>query len=375
MQKFLSISQINDYVKNLLESDIILNDIWVTGELTNVKFYPKGRQFFLTLTDGLSQINAVMYDYAIQQLKFELQDGLKVMGRAKLKVFNKKGSYLLQINYLGLQGEGELANKLDQLKEQLFKEGLFDGIHKKPIPKYPQKIALITSYDSAAMWDFITIAKHQLPHLKICVIPAIMQGEQSINSLNEAISILEKNKTIEVALILRGGGASEDLSNFNSEALVRKIFKMKTPVISAIGHEVNYTLTDFVSDLRVPTPTAAAHFFTNNFQELKLEIKTKSNQIAKDINEQIKISQDLITDNIIRINRSLDFNLKIIKEKSESLAERLNAANPLHKIKQGFSVTRDATSKKVIKSIKDLQKDQLITTELIDGKFCSKVIL
>lgn len=373
MQQFLSISEVNFYVKNILESDVVLNDLWVTGELINVRFYPKGNQFFLTLTDGISQINAVMYDYAIQQLTFTLKDGLNVMARGKMKVFHKKGSYILQINYLGLQGEGKLANNLDKLKEKLFQEGLFEETHKKPIPKYPEEIALITSFDSAAMWDFITITKKLLPHLKISVLPTIMQGSQATDSLVKAIDIIEKSKNIEVAIILRGGGAAEDLANFNDEKLVRKIFKMKTPIISAIGHEVDYTLTDFVSDLRLPTPTAAAHYFTNAFQELRLEIKTKSDQIQQILFKSIRTSREVISLDFIAINKLLDSNLKFTKEKTQDLMERLEIANPLHKMKQGFSLTRDAKTKKIIKSTKLITKDQLLTTELIDGCFKAKI--
>ncbi len=447
MKKFLSISEINLYIKNLLESDVILNDIWVIGEISNVKFYPKGGQVYFTLSDGFSQINAVMYESNLQQLKFKLTDGLQVMGKGKLKVFHKKGSYNLQIAFLTLKGEGMEANNLDALKQKLLAEGLFAPEHKKIIPKYPEHVVLITAFDSAAMWDFISIAKKALPFLKITVVPAIMQGEKSSDSVISALnkigtrgwdeaprglrwqapltkntsspvsrgespsgvkgrsplennlspgvegdefysgfkgrSPLEKNISpsgvegdvvpFDLIILMRGGGASEDLSSFNDEKLVRKIFESQIPIISAIGHEVDFTLTDFVSDLRLPTPSAAANYLVAPFLEFKTNLNKTLPQICQNLIQKLTDTKESLKKEIFYLQKNLISKAKFIKEKTNQLFLRLQSTNPLHKMLQGYSITRLYKSKKIIKSTKQVQIDDLIISEVSDGKFYSKI--
>lgn len=370
----LSVSDLNFYIKNLLESDIILHDIWVTGELSNVKIYSKGGQLYFTLIDSGSQLNGVIYDSFWMQLPFRPADGLKVLARGKIKLFHKKGYYVFQCAYMALQGAGNQSLGLEQLKQKLLAEGLFDPARKKPIPNYPETVGLITAPDSAAMWDYVTISKQKTPHIKIIVIPAVMQGEQSPASIISALDQGEILGKCDILLLLRGGGSASDLAGFNHEQLVRRIAKCAIPIISAVGHEVNYTLTDFVADLRVPTPTAAAEHVAAPYLELTEYLIQIFKVLPSKMTQRIQTAKDQIKMTLEELRDITQEKLTLTHQKMDQFIIRLEQANPLHRLKQGYTITRSTATGKVLRSISKISTGDQIETTIKDGRVISHVV-
>lgn len=372
--QLFSVSDINFYIKNLLESDVILDDIWVVGELSNVKAYTKGGQIYFTLSDGQSQLSSVMYDTYSSQLPFTLKDGLQVVARGKIKLFHKKGYYVFQCAYMALQGIGNQTKAFEQLKAQLLKEGLFDPERKKSIPKYPEKVGLITGENSAAQWDFVSICHQLTPHIQMILIPAIMQGVQSADSVMRALDQAELYPGLDILFILRGGGSSEDLASFNDEALVRRVARCTLPTISAIGHEVDYTLTDFVADLRMPTPGAAARHIAQPYLEFKTNLTDQLERLPQQFQNLIDVKRDYLMQSLADIYDLIEEKFLNTKQKIEYFMVRLEQSNPLRKIRQGYTITRLLNQQKIIKSIADVSKNQIIVTQVSDGTFQSKII-
>jgi len=361
----MSVSQINEYIKNLLESDMILLDIWVIGELTNVKAFPKGGQVYFTITDGNSQLNCVIYESNLTHLTFKLMDGLKINARGKIKLFHKKGYYVFQCNFLMQEGAGKLSLEFEQLKAKLLSEGLFDQNRKKAIPQFPETIGLITAWDSAAMWDFVKITNLNAGHIKLTVIPAIVQGERCANSVIQAIN--QADGKFDLLVIMRGGGSAEDLAGFNQEALIRRIAQCQTPIVSAIGHEVDYTLTDFVADVRMPTPTAAAQFIAQPTVALKSRLIEWIPRLTALMQGHYQTQIEQITELIQTIQSLIQDRHQIIEDQINALISRLTQTNPLHRMKQGYTITRLLANKKIIKSTRELSINQALTTEFQDG--------
>lgn len=369
-----SVSDVNTYIKTVLESDIILHDVWVSGEISNLKNVSHAGQMYFSLTDGISTLNAVLYSTFSEKMPFKLGDGLKVLARGKIKLFHKKGYYVFQIAHMIPQGAGLQNLAFEQLKAKLTAEGLFDASRKKKIPEYPAKIALITSKDSAAMWDFITITKQLKLPIDMVVIPTVMQGAQSPNAVIKALNQAEALPNTDIIIVLRGGGSAEDLSCFNQEQLVRHIAKIKKPVISAIGHEVDYTLTDFVSDLRLETPSAAARHIAQPFLELRYRLEKLPAALIQTLKGKVQDQRQHVIHNLKVIQSIITHQFQLHQQHADQLMIRLNQANPLFRLKQGYSIARDSEKNRIIKSIREIQAGKIIETELSDGKFQSKVI-
>ncbi|RAP32237.1 exodeoxyribonuclease VII large subunit [Candidatus Marinamargulisbacteria bacterium SCGC AG-410-N11] len=364
-----SVSDINAHIKVLLEGSSSLKNIWISGELTNVKFYQHGQQLYFTLSDGQSQLNAVVYSQYLQSMTFEPKNGQSVVIKGAIKHYHKKGRFILQVYYMAPKGIGDASLKLAALKKKLLKEGLFDQDRKKVVPHFPEKIALITALDSAAMWDYLSTTRVLAPHIKVTVIPAVMQGEYSSHSIQMALQMAEDFGGYDCVLLLRGGGSSEDLSSFNDESLVRRISDFSIPLISAIGHEVDYSLVDFVSDYRVSTPTAAAEFISKPISHFKGIILAKLESCLNRVNATLDRYYELVFERYNTSNRLLDHQINLFENKVALLTQKLELLNPLRSFNQGFSICYGSDHNYKLTSIKESKPGDKVNIRLIDGYF------
>ncbi|MBU3193805.1 exodeoxyribonuclease VII large subunit [Clostridium algidicarnis] len=386
--KTLTVTLVNSYVKKMLDNDIILNNLKIKGEVSNFKKHSSGHLYF-SLKDDSSKINCVMFkDYA-SLLDINMEDGLMVEIKGKIKVYQKEGSYQLYCEEIKKQGVGELYLAFLKLKETLEKEGLFKLEHKKPLPLYPKKIGVITSPTGAAIKDVINVAKRRNPYIDIIIYPALVQGIGSSSNVIRGIEYLEKDKKVEVIIIARGGGSIEELWSFNDEALARRIYESKTPIVTGVGHETDYTIVDFVSDLRAPTPSAAAEIVFKNHSEIKKEVDYNYNRLQKSMEDNLlkKKNEVNLLKNTIEFNSPMTYilnehkkieiindrlNISMKKKVSEEknklgyMLELLNSRNPLNILNKGYTLVKDESGK-IVKDSKKLSGEQQIEIKFRDG--------
>ena len=269
--KPLTVSELNQYVKKIFDNDHTLSAISVRGEISNFVNHRSGHLYF-SLKDAEGQIRAVMFRSSVARLKFIPENGMKVVVHGSVTVYQREGSYQLYVNSMEPDGIGGLYLAYEQLKERLYNEGLFDESHKKELPPLPLRIGVITSPTGAAVQDIINVTKRRFPIAKLYLYPSLVQGDGAEENLIKALDYYESSNLVDVIIIGRGGGSIEDLWAFNSERLARRIYSMQTPIISAVGHETDFTICDFVSDMRAPTPSAAAELSVPDMRELKIQI-------------------------------------------------------------------------------------------------------
>lgn len=388
-----SVAQLNNYVKSVLDNDENLNHLFVTGEISNYKPHYSGHMY-MTIKDETASIKAVMFAGNASRLKFKPENGMKVIIFGTVSLFQRDGSYQLYINDMQPDGIGALNIAFEQLKKKLEAEGLFSKDHKKPIPKFPQKVGVVTSATGAAVQDIFNVLKRRYPVAEVVLRPCQVQGDGAANDIANAIKEFNKIKGADVLIVGRGGGSIEDLWAFNEEAVARAVFESEIPVISAVGHETDVTICDFVADLRAPTPSAAAECAVPDCFELKanlLSYKQRLNTLSKNIIESerkrvLAIEKSGALKNpLLKINDSkkdiLYLNEKLVnltssvieanRSKVNALCGKLDALSPLGVIARGYSVTK--SKEKIIKSIKDVKIDDEITVNLSDGMITAMV--
>ena len=285
--KIATVSQINGYVKKILDHNIILNNVWIKGEISNFKHQYSGH-LYITLKDEGGVLKAVMFRGSAQSLNFEPSDGMKVLARGRISVYEAGGSYQLYIEEMIPDGVGELYIAYEQLKKQLEEEGLFRPEHKKPIPKFPKRVGVVTASTGAAVRDIINVITRRYPMAEIVIYPAQVQGVGAAESVVKAIEYFNATNEVDTLIVGRGGGSIEDLWAFNEEITARAIFNSNIPIISAVGHETDFTIADFVADLRAPTPSAAAEIAVPSMIELRNRINTDKNRISQNIVKRIE---------------------------------------------------------------------------------------
>ncbi len=266
-----TVSQLTQSIKFVLEQTF--DEISLVGEISNFKSYSSGHWYF-NLKDENAVINCVMWRGLNNYVFFKPQDGMKVILHGRVTVYPVRGNYQFEARSMKIAGEGELQAAFERLKRKLFEEGLFDEIHKKPIPSFPRKIGLVTSIDGAALRDMISVATRRFPFCELILCPCIVQGSGSAEEIVESIKLLNKQKDIDVIIVARGGGSIEDLWSFNEEIVARAIFNSKIPIITGIGHEIDFTIADFVADLRAPTPSSAMELATPDIESIKQKISS-----------------------------------------------------------------------------------------------------
>lgn len=385
----ITVTQLNTYIKSIIESEAILSNVLIVGEISNFKHYYKSGHMYFTLKDEQTQLKAVMFSSNASRLRFKPEDGMRVICRGRIAVYDKDGVYQLYTEDMQPDGIGALSLAFEQLKEKLSKEGLFDTCHKKPIPQYPNKIGIATSNMGAAIEDIKNITKRRYPVADLVISPTIVQGASAPADIVRSIKLLDSIDDIDVIIVGRGGGSIEDLWAFNTEEVARAVFDCKKPVISAVGHETDFTICDFVADLRAETPSAAAekavpditalNAFLDNTQKrlltsLKGRLEYENQRFDYLANESVLGNYSDYFSNHRDVLENITAELcdvfeRKITERKYTLSEtasKLNALSPLAVLTRGFAVASDGSGS-VIKSIHSLDVGSEINIKLSDG--------
>lgn len=387
MNSPLSVSELSRDIKNTIERNF--SYIYVKGEISNFKNHSSGH-FYFSLKDSKSQISAVMWNSRVKDLIFTPEDGMNVLIKGRITLYETRGSYQIDVFEILPSGVGELQIAFEKLKNKLYEEGLFDDRYKKPLPLYPERIALITSETGAAFHDFIKVTENRYPLVKILLIPALMQGANSAVSIcNAIIKANSSEYRSDIIVITRGGGAIEDLWTFNEEKVARAIFNSKIPVVSAIGHEVDFTISDFTADKRAPTPSAAAEMIFPDAYDLKLRLNVSENNLKRHIyyrinklknelnsierNYYFKRPADLINEfrmNIDSIERDIksvtERKIRNVKNNIDTSRKLLNSLNPENVLKRGFAIIK--REDKIITQSRQLKTKDEIQIKFSDGQ-------
>ena len=413
--EYITVSEITDYIGELLAKDSNLKQVFIKGELSNVNLYRSGHLYF-TLKDEGSQIKGVMFA-ARHRLKFKPEDGMKVLIKGKIEVYKNYGTYQLYASEISKDGIGDLHRKYEELKEKLNKEGLFDPAHKKKIPNFPKRIGVVTAANGAAIRDIIITIKRRWPLCEVILFPSLVQGEKAAQNIVYQIKRSE-NFNLDTLIVGRGGGSIEDLWSFNEEIVARAIYECNTPVISAVGHEIDFTIADFVADLRAATPTAAAEIAVPPYAEIRNGVDQLESRANLAINKRLDenkaklesiVSKRLFknpceiyapkemqldnlvkrleysSDSLIMKNKSkLDLvkNSKVFKNPEEIIAKqkekyllqisKLEILNPLNTLKRGYTLAK--SDGKVVSSSRQLKSGDDLEVEFMDGNVNTKVI-
>jgi exodeoxyribonuclease VII large subunit len=371
-----TVSQVTGTIKSLLEENPTLTNLYLKGEISNLSPNKSGHIYF-SVKDEYSLLNCVMFKKAAETLNFKPQVGDKIILKGKITLYEPRGTYQLLVKEMKKEGQGDLFQQFLQLKNKLQIEGLFEKINKKQIPKFPKKIAVITSPTGAVIQDIINTVKRRFPKITLSLFPVSVQGQGSEKQIIKALQeinenhIKNKNK-YDTIIIARGGGSIEDLWGFNDETLAREISKSKIPIISAVGHETDFTICDFVADIRAPTPTAGAELATPNIFDLKLELNNNQRRIIKSLEHNLESKQMHLHNLESNIFSSLELNLQKQNLKLQTLKEKLKILSINSTLKRGFSLTIDKNGK-TIKDIQKLNKDDKIITILESGKITSTI--
>ena len=391
--KVYSVNEINNYAKSLLDNDENLKYVFVTGEISNYKAHYSGH-LYMTIKDETASIKAVMFAGNASKLRFNVENGMKVLIFGTVSLFSRDGSFQLYINDMQPDGMGALSIAFEQLKKKLAAEGLFSEEHKKPIPIFPQKVGVVTSSTGAAIQDIFNVLKRRYPVAEVVVRPAQVQGDGAANDIAQAIKEFNSLNGADVLIVGRGGGSIEDLWAFNEEVVARAVYESVIPVISAVGHETDYTICDFVADLRAPTPSAAAELAVPDINELKsglLSYKQQlygfvKNQIATERNKLSAIEKSgALKDPVIKLNETRR-NLLYLSEKItdltqaqidsqklrfSALAGKLDALSPLGVIARGYAIVNK--EEKLLTKASEFNVGDNISVKLTGGTVKAKV--
>ena len=382
----LDISEANSYIKRILVNDPILYNLKVKGEISNFKVHSSGN-VYLSLKDENSKLNCVIFKSNYDK-NLELKNGIKVIASGYISVYERDGSYQLYINSIEIEGVGNLYIEFNKLKEKLSKEGLFDPNYKKSIPTIPKSIGVITSPTGAVIRDIINVIKRRYPKVAVKLYPVTVQGDKSADNICEGIRFFNDMKNVDTIIVGRGGGSIEELWSFNEEIVAREVFKSEIPIISAVGHETDFTICDFVSDMRAPTPSAAAEIATPSLLDLEYKLNNIRNRMNRSLINQVQIDEHrlksvlerinnylksyTIKDNIIQLDKIYDKitfevenNLNIEKERLMNMGAILHNLSPLATIDRGYSIVQKEG--KVINSIKEIEFKDDIDIVLKDG--------
>lgn len=385
----ITVSQLNFYIKSLLDESPALREIYITGEISNLTDHYRSGHIYLSLKDDKALVRAVMFAGNARHLRFKPEEGMKVIARGRASVYEATGQYQLYIEDMQPDGIGALNLAYEQLKKKLSSEGLFSEDIKKPIPAYPTRIGVITSPTGAAVQDILNILGRRYPIAEVVFCPVLVQGENASAQLIDAVERFNKANAADVIIIGRGGGSIEDLWAFNDEKLARTIAESDIPIISAVGHETDFTICDFVADLRAPTPSAAAELATPNMAELLSYFKSVKDSLPAIMQRRIDFEKqeldnlasskvllspeefinirknelDVISADMIKAFKAI---LSENQREFAALSAKLDALSPLSVLSRGYSIIQNKN--KVIKSAEELNIGQNITVKLSDGK-------
>lgn len=390
MPNAVSVTDINRYIKSLVSFDTNLSHIWIRGEVSNFKVYNSGHAYF-SLKDQNSVLKCVMFSNYMQQVDFRPADGMKVLAYGSINVYERDGVYQLYCEKLITQGVGDLFSNYNELKNKLEKEGLFLEKYKKPIPFLPKSVGVVTSKSGAAVHDIQNVIKRRFPSMNIKIFHVSVQGAMASSEISRTLFYISKEKPVDVVILGRGGGSIEELWAFNEEMTARAIFNCNVPIISAVGHETDFTISDFVADLRAPTPSAAAELAVPEYSELLSLVENKANRLRLLPEATLKLKKaqlDKIADNVYftkpekiiedadirldyklqRLNDIISREMLAANNAVENLRHRLEAMNPTNVLKRGYSIVY-SKSGHVISSSKDVMSGNDVRILTGDGEF------
>lgn len=390
----VSVSDLNLYIKEKIAGDEALNAVVVNGEISNFKAHYTGH-FYFTLKDDKSLIKCIMFKSYAERINFKPKDGMKVIVFGGVSVFERDGIYQIYAKAMMEQGVGDLYAAYEKLKEDLAKEGLFDESHKKKIPLKPKIIGVLSSQTGAVIRDIINVSTRRNPNCYIRLLPVPVQGPGAAKEIVKGIETMNEKKLADVIILARGGGSLEDLWPFNEEIVARAIYNSEIPIISAVGHETDFTIADFVADLRAPTPSAAAELANPDIYELKSKINTLNERARLSLKKKLELmkmkyqslmNSKVFTDTIQnmqnnylridgfikRLENSIVLKQKGVQKDFKSMALKLDALSPLKTMVRGFSIIEK--DGKIIKSSKNLEKDDEVSIKLIDGNKQAKIM-
>lgn len=390
--KYLTVTSVTKYIKYKIDTDDNLKCIFIKGEISNCKYHSTGHIYF-SIKDENSILNAIMFSTNAKKLTFTPNDGMKVLITGRISVYEAAGRYQIYVEEMIEDGVGNLYAEFEKLKKKLETKGLFDSNHKKDIPKMPSKVGVITASTGAAIRDIVSTIKRRFPICEIYLFPSLVQGENASKDLVNKL-LQADNYGVDVIIIGRGGGSIEDLWAFNDEELANTIYNAKTPIISAVGHEVDFTICDFVSDLRAPTPTGAAELAVPNMSDIMINLEHLKIRLNESLNKKIDYNKLLLNNlknsfvlknpmllyenkkqNIDlyfeKLNNMMNYRLERTNTKFSNLINKLELLNPLSVLSKGYSVTYK--DDKVIKDASKLKKNDSVTIRLYNGLFEAKV--
>lgn len=384
----VTVSDLNKYMKEKIAEDEYLNNILIKGEISNFKNHYTGHMYF-TLKDEKSLIKCIMFKSYATKLTFMPKDGMKVMILGSVSVFERDGVYQIYARAMEEDGLGDLYTKYQELKKRLEQQGLFEEEHKMKIPMMPRVIGVLTSQTGSVIRDIINVSTRRNPNVYIRLLPVPVQGEGAAEKISNGIEYMNKNKLADVLILARGGGSLEDLWPFNEEIVAHSIYNSEIPIISAVGHETDFTIADFVADLRAPTPSAAAELAVPDIYEVKRKIETYQDRLRNSLIKKLELMNlryekcmsssvfkeplRKINDNYIKLDnciKQIENSIKVKHEKEKTkyieLIAKLDALSPLKTLYRGYSITEK--NNKVIKSKEELKTNDLIEIRFIDGK-------
>lgn len=391
----LSVSQLNRYIKMNFDADENLANIFISGEISNFTNHYRTGHLYFTLKDDSAAVRAVMFNSSAKSLKFMPEDGMKVIARGRVSVYEASGQYQLYVDDMQPDGVGALNLAYEQLKEKLQKEGLFSEHHKKPLPPYPEKVGVITSPTGAAVRDIINVLGRRFPYAEIVFCPVLVQGEGAHLQLTDAVNLFNSERAADVIIIGRGGGSIEDLWEFNDEGLARAVYNSEIPVISAVGHETDFTICDFVADMRAPTPSAAAELAVPDANELQYALSALKNRMFLNVSSGIadrrsrleyltskgvlKSPDEMLSNRSQRLDTAFSkmlssYENRIGGKKVEfiSAATALSKLDPMSVLMRGFAFVSDKNGKNVYSS-QALAKGDKINVRFHDGSAVCEV--
>ena len=393
MGSIYTVSQVNSYIKNMFTQDFALNKISVKGEVSNCKYHPSGHIYF-TLKDGGSQIGAVMFASQRKNLGFKMEEGQQVVAQGTVDVYERDGKYQLYARSITLDGTGDLFRRFEQLRNELEEMGMFDGCYKQPIPRYAKRVGVVTASTGAAIRDIMNISARRNPYVQLILYPALVQGTEAKYSIVKGIQTLDR-MNLDVIIVGRGGGSIEDLWAFNEEMVARAIFECGTPVISAVGHETDVTIADYVADMRAPTPSAAAELAVFDYSQFEAQTDLYRRTLNRGMERRLervryRLNQDVLrlkmhhperqlnekrqrlADLEDRMGRIMERRVTAGRHRLALLAGRLQSLSPLEQISRGYGFITDGGGKR-LESVSQVKPGDRITVRVRDGRAVARV--
>ena len=393
MGSIYTVSQVNSYIKNMFTQDFALNKISVKGEVSNCKYHPSGHIYF-TLKDGGSQIGAVMFASQRKNLGFKMEEGQQVVAQGTVDVYERDGKYQLYARSITLDGTGDLFRRFEQLRNELEEMGMFDGCYKQPIPRYAKRVGVVTASTGAAIRDIMNISARRNPYVQLILYPALVQGTEAKYSIVKGIQTLDR-MNLDVIIVGRGGGSIEDLRAFNEEMVARAIFECGTPVISAVGHETDVTIADYVADMRAPTPSAAAELAVFDYSQFEAQTDLYRRTLNRGMERRLervryRLNQDVLrlkmhhperqlnekrqrlADMEDRMGRIMERRVTAGRHRLALLAGRLQSLSPLEQISRGYGFITDGGGKR-LESVSQVKPGDRITVRVRDGRAVARV--